>query len=136
MLKPRGRNFDNVSVAHTKSSKTLKSKLNNNPEIEIKKFEPPYFKEDLFLKEIEVRVKKENQKSEGIFGAKKIDHLYRANKIVEDLLSKHRQAKKKLEELKKQAEDKTKQQCPFQPDKKKLDKFVVEGNVIRRNEMW
>ena len=46
MLKVKGKNFDNVSVAYTKSSKTLKSKLNNNPEIEIKKFTPPYFKED------------------------------------------------------------------------------------------
>jgi len=45
MLKNR-RNYDNVSIAQTKSSKTLKSKLNNNPEVEVKKFEPPYFKED------------------------------------------------------------------------------------------
>ncbi len=39
MLKPKARNnFDNVSIAYTKSSKTLKSKKNNNPEIEVKKF--------------------------------------------------------------------------------------------------
>jgi len=31
MLKIRGKNYDNVSVAPTKSSKTLKSKINNNP---------------------------------------------------------------------------------------------------------
>ena len=52
MLKNKGRNFDNVSIAQTKSSKTLKSKLNNNPEVEIKKFDPPYFKEENIHHEI------------------------------------------------------------------------------------
>lgn len=51
MLKLR-RNNDNVSVAYTKSSKTLKSKLNNNPEVETKVFEPPYFKGDPIVREI------------------------------------------------------------------------------------
>jgi len=63
MLKPARRNFDNISLAQTKSSKTLKSKLNNNPEVEVKAFEPPYFKEDQVRREIEERAKKENQKS-------------------------------------------------------------------------
>jgi len=53
MLKLRRANNDNVSIAYTKSSKTLKSKINNNPEIEVKRFEPPYFKGDPIIKEIE-----------------------------------------------------------------------------------
>jgi hypothetical protein len=57
MLKLR-RNNDNVSIAYTKSSKTLKSKLNNNPEIEVKRFVPPYFKGDPIIMEIEERAKR------------------------------------------------------------------------------
>lgn len=58
MLKIKPKNFDNVSIAYTKSSKTLKSKLNNNPEIEVKKFTPPYFKEDNIHREIQERAKR------------------------------------------------------------------------------
>lgn len=57
MLKHRRAN-DNISIAYTKSSKTLKSKLNNNPEIEVKRFEPPYFKGDPIIKEMEERAKR------------------------------------------------------------------------------
>jgi hypothetical protein len=32
MLKAGRRNYDNISIAPSKSSKTIRSKLNNNPE--------------------------------------------------------------------------------------------------------
>ena len=60
MLKTKGRNFYKVRIAQTKSSKTLKSKLNMNPEVEVKKFDPPYFKEENMTRDIETRAKKEN----------------------------------------------------------------------------
>lgn len=136
MLKPARRNFDNVSIAHTKSSKTMKSKLNNNPEVEVKTFEPPYFKEDMVRKEIEERAKKENEKSDGLYQKPREDHLGKAGRIVEDLMKKHKETKEKLHKMKADAEKKTEIECPFKPERKKIDKFIVGGNVIRRNEIW
>ena len=48
----RRRNFDNISIAHTKSSLQMKNKLNSNPELETRNFEPPYFREDRLRIEI------------------------------------------------------------------------------------
>lgn len=83
MLKAKGRNFDNISIAQTKSSKTLKSKLNANPEVEIKKFDPPYFKEETITKHIEVRAKKENSRFSGLLvKTSNHNHLDKAHQIV------------------------------------------------------
>jgi ribosomal protein L14 len=94
MLKAKGRNFDNVSIAQTKSSKTLKSKINNNPEVEVKKLDPPYFKEENIYKEIEVRAKKENSRFSGLLvKTTNYNHLDKANLIVQDLLNRHKATK-------------------------------------------
>ena len=64
------------------------------------------------------------------------DHLKNAGKIVEDLLRKHKEAKEKLCEMKREAERKTEKECPFQPAKKRIEKYQVGGDVVRRNENW
>lgn len=38
--------------------------------------------------------------------------------------------------MKEESEKQKQIECPFQPSKKKLEKFVIQGDVIRRNEMW
>lgn len=121
MLKAKGRNFDNVSIAQTKSSKTLKSKVNHNPEVEVKKFDPPYFKEENIYREIEERAKKENSRFSGlVVKAPNYSHLDKAHKIVQDLLQRHHLAKEKLGKLKEENEKLTKIECPFQPQRKRL----------------
>jgi hypothetical protein len=137
MLKSKGRNFDNVSIAQTKSSKTLKSKVNYNPEVEVRKFEPPYFKEENIHREIEERAKKENLKFSGLL-VKKTDynHLDKAGEIIKDLLNRHKLTKEKLEKMKNESEMQKQIECPFQPAKRKLEKYVIQGDVIRRNELW
>lgn len=137
MLKAKGRNFDNVSIAQTKSSKTLKSKLNANPEVEIKKLDPPYFKEENIYKEIEERAKKENSRFSGLLvKTSNYNHLDKAHQIVKDLLNRHKLTKEKLNRLKEDAEKQKQIECPFQPERKRLEKFVIPGDVIRRNETW
>jgi hypothetical protein len=116
MLKAKGRNFDNVSIAQTKSSKTLKSKLNNNPEVEVKKFDPPYFKEENITKDIENRAKKENSRFSGLLvKANDYSHLDKAHKIVQDLLNRHKITKERLHKMKEESEKQTQIDCPFKP---------------------
>lgn len=53
-----------------------------------------------------------------------------------DLLKRHKATKEKLNKIKEESEKQKQIECPFQPSKKKLEKFVIQGDVIRRNEMW
>lgn len=53
-----------------------------------------------------------------------------------DLLQRHKVVKEKLSKMKEESEKQKKIECPFQPSKKKLEKYVIQGDVIRRNEMW
>ncbi len=82
MLKLKRGNYDNVSISPSKSSKTVRTKLNNNPETENKVAERPYFKEDAIRDEIYARAKKENQKTGSLVRRSKEDHLGKAGKIV------------------------------------------------------
>ena len=53
-----------------------------------------------------------------------------------DLLQRHKVVKEKLHKMKEESEKQKQIECPFQPSKKKLEKYVIQGDVIRRNEMW
>lgn len=53
-----------------------------------------------------------------------------------DLLQRHKVVKEKLSKMKEESEKQKKIECPFQPSKKKLEKYVIQGDVVRRNEMW
>ncbi len=103
------RALDNISNSSpTRSSKTLKSKINNNPEVSTTIYEPPYFKEDPMRQEMENRANKEKMKLEGLQSRPKIDHLRNAGKIVQELLKKHEENKNKLAKMKEKAEVKLK----------------------------
>lgn len=94
MIKIPQRFTDNNSTSSpTRSIKTIKSKLNNNPEVQVRIYEPPYFKDDPLRMEMEKRARKENIKGGQLFNRPKTDHLSKAGKIMEDLFKKHNEAK-------------------------------------------
>jgi hypothetical protein len=45
----------------------------------------------------------------------------------------HKEAKEKLNKLKEEEENRMKAQCSFQPLQRKLEKYIVEGDIVRRN---
>ena len=111
MLKGHLRDMDNISKAYTKSSKTIKSKLNAKPEVEVKQKDPPYFKNDHIRQEIEERAKKK-EKSTSIMADKKM-RLHKAGKIVESLLKRQQEAEERLKRLKEEAGEKNREVYTF-----------------------
>ena len=86
----RRRNFDDISIAHTKSSLAMKNKINANPELETRRFEPPYFRENQLRMEIEQRGKQCLGPSEQ---PRPSSHLDKAGSIVADLMRRHQRTK-------------------------------------------
>lgn len=41
-----------------------------------------------------------------------------------------------MQKLKEDAQKKMEKECPFQPQKKKIEKYLVGGNMMKRNEVW
>ena len=82
---------------------------------------------------MEIRARKENMKSDGLYVKPKENYLQNAGKLVEDLFKKHRAVKERLHKLKEEAEIKTELACPFQPSHKKIEKYVIGGDVVKRN---
>lgn len=61
-----GRRNDNSSVnSPAKSVRTIKTRLNVSNEDEVKKYDPPYFKDHDFRKELENRTRKLGYKDDG-----------------------------------------------------------------------
>lgn len=57
----------------------------------------------------------------------------KAGEIVKDLMNRHKLTQEKLNKLKEESEKQKQIICPFQPNKKKMEKYVVQGDVVRRN---
>jgi hypothetical protein len=117
-----------------KSNRSVLSKgsrlTKRNPEEENQELLCPYFKKDKVGDKLMERTKHRME------SAMTNIHLDNIEKIVAGLVSRHQQAKEKLQKLRDEEEREYARKCPFVPIKNRLERYRVTGSHIHRNEVW